>query len=51
MKRIIDRYTSKNEGPLVFITAAVHGNEPSGVQALQEVFKQLRAANASINVH
>jgi len=49
MKRIIDRYTSKNEGPLVFITAAVHGNEPSGVQALQEVFKQLRAANASIN--
>jgi len=48
MKRIIDRYTSKREGPLVFITAAVHGNEPSGVQALEEVFKQLRAVNATI---
>lgn len=49
MKRIIDRYTSKNDGPLIFITAAVHGNEPSGVEALQEVFKQLNESKASIN--
>ncbi|WP_194851641.1 M14 family metallopeptidase [Nonlabens antarcticus] len=49
MKRIIDRYSSKGDGPLVFVTAAVHGNEPSGVRALEEVFKQLRASNASIN--
>jgi succinylglutamate desuccinylase len=49
MNRIIDRYTSNNDGPLVFITAAVHGNEPSGVQALEEVFEQLNAVNATIN--
>jgi len=49
MDRIIDRYTSEKDGPLVFITAAVHGNEPSGVEALKEVFKQLRAVGAHIN--
>ena len=48
MERIIDRYTSGNAGPLVFITAAVHGNEPSGVQALEEVFTQLQAAKPKI---
>ncbi len=49
MERIIDRYTSSNVGPLVFITAAVHGNEPSGEQALKEVFAQLRVAKPKIN--
>lgn len=49
MNRIIDRYTSKKDGPLVFITAAVHGNEPSGVEALEAVFKQLKASKAVIN--
>ena len=49
MKRIIGRYSSNNDGPLVFITAAVHGNEPSGVEALEEVFKQLQASEAIIN--
>ncbi len=49
MNRIIDRYTTHHDGPLVFITAAVHGNEPSGVEALQEVFKQLHESSASIN--
>ncbi|WP_041497463.1 M14 family metallopeptidase [Nonlabens marinus] len=49
MKRIIDRYTCNTIGPLVFITAAVHGNEPSGVKALEEVFSQLRASKAQIN--
>ncbi|MGB5982679.1 MAG: succinylglutamate desuccinylase/aspartoacylase family protein [Nonlabens sp.] len=48
MERIIARYTTGEAGPLVFITAAVHGNEPSGVHALEEVFTQLRAADAKI---
>jgi succinylglutamate desuccinylase len=39
--RIIGKYTSNNKGPLLFVTAGIHGNEPSGVKALEEVFKQL----------
>lgn len=39
--RIIGKYDSGIEGPLLFITAGVHGNEPSGVVALQQVFKIL----------
>ncbi|ARN78555.1 succinylglutamate desuccinylase [Nonlabens spongiae] len=48
MERIINKYTSGDAGPLVFITAAVHGNEPSGVQALEEVFTQLQTAKPKI---
>lgn len=47
--RIIGKYTSNNEGPLIFITAGVHGNEPSGVQALQRVFNQLEKVKPEIN--
>ncbi|WP_121666547.1 succinylglutamate desuccinylase/aspartoacylase domain-containing protein [Mesonia aquimarina] len=39
--RIIGTYDSKKKGPLLLITAGVHGNEPSGVQALLNVFKEL----------
>lgn len=39
--RIIGKYTNNKDGPLLFITAGIHGNEPSGVEALQEVFEQL----------
>ena len=39
--RIIGKYTSSKKGPLLFVTAGIHGNEPSGVKALEEVFKQL----------
>lgn len=40
-ERIIGNYTSNKEGPLLFVTAGVHGNEPSGVTALQKVFEEL----------
>lgn len=40
-KRIIGRYGGKVEGPLVLGIGAVHGNEPAGVKALEEVFKML----------
>lgn len=46
--RIIGTYTSNNEGPLLFITAGVHGNEPSGVKALEKVFEQLNKAKPEI---
>jgi len=41
--RILGSYTCNKDGPLLFITAAIHGNEPSGVHALQRVFKILHA--------
>ncbi len=40
--RIIGKYSSEENGPLLFITAAVHGNEPSGVEALNKVFNALK---------
>ncbi len=40
-ERVIGTYTSNKKGPLLFITAAVHGNEPSGVRALEKIFKTL----------
>lgn len=39
--RIIGKYTSGKEGPLLFVTAGIHGNEPSGVEALETVFEEL----------
>lgn len=47
--RIIGEYTTGKPGPLLFITAGVHGNEPSGVQALGRVFKDLQTSKAQIN--
>lgn len=39
--RIIGKYSSGKKGPLLFVTGGIHGNEPSGVKALQTVFKEL----------
>lgn len=39
--RIIGTYETGNSGPLLFITAAVHGNEPAGYLALEKVFEIL----------
>ncbi len=41
MKRLIGRYTGSRPGALVVVTAALHGNEPAGVLALEEVFRLL----------
>ncbi|MCG2430317.1 succinylglutamate desuccinylase/aspartoacylase domain-containing protein [Aequorivita xiaoshiensis] len=46
--RIIGTYTSNKAGPLLFITAGVHGNEPSGVYALKQVFKILQKEKPKI---
>lgn len=46
--RIIGKYTSNRKGPLLFVTAGIHGNEPSGVKALEEVFKQLEITKPEI---
>ena len=39
--RIIGKYEGDKEGPLLLVTAGVHGNEPSGVKALESVFAEL----------
>jgi len=41
MERIIGTYTGAEGGALVLVFGAVHGNEPAGVQALQEIFSML----------
>lgn len=39
--RIIGKYKGTEPGPLLVITAAMHGNEPAGVRALDLLFKML----------
>ncbi|SHG41366.1 succinylglutamate desuccinylase [Salegentibacter echinorum] len=46
--RIIGKYSSNQKGPLLFVTAGIHGNEPSGIKALEEVFKQLEKIKPQI---
>lgn len=48
LSRIIGEYTSGVAGPLLFVTAGIHGNEPSGVIALKKVFKELEQTQPSI---
>lgn len=47
-ERIIGNYTSNIEGPLLFVTGGVHGNEPSGVNALKKVFQELNKTKPEI---
>lgn len=47
-RRIIGNYTSNKKGPLLFVTAGVHGNEPSGVNALKRVFAELEKTQPEI---
>lgn len=41
LERIIGTYTGSEPGALVVVFGAVHGNEPAGVLALEEVFRML----------
>ncbi|MBL7774571.1 MAG: succinylglutamate desuccinylase/aspartoacylase family protein, partial [Saprospiraceae bacterium] len=41
MDRIIGSYTGPEPGALVVVFGAIHGNEPAGVLALQELFRML----------
>ena len=40
-ERILGIYKGNTKGPLLCVTVAVHGNEPSGVLALEQIFKTL----------
>lgn len=39
--RVIGKYQGSEKGPLFLVTAGVHGNEASGVKALQNIFAEL----------
>lgn len=39
--RVIGRVDGSRPGPLVVVTAAIHGNEPAGVHALSDVFHRI----------
>ncbi len=40
--RIIDRYQGEERGPLLLVLGSIHGNEPAGTLALQELFSMLK---------
>lgn len=44
LSRIIGSIGGEQPGPLVIATAALHGNEPAGVHALEQAFQMLHAA-------
>ncbi|WP_424493544.1 succinylglutamate desuccinylase [Salinimicrobium sp. GXAS 041] len=46
--RVIGKYEGEKGGPLLLVTAGVHGNEPSGVYALKTIFAELEKNNPSI---
>ena len=41
-QRVIGRYTGKKNGPLLIVFGAMHGNEPAGVLALEQLFAMLK---------
>lgn len=41
VKRVIGTYEGKEKGTLLLVFAAIHGNEPAGVHALEFLFKML----------
>ncbi len=47
--RIIFSCCGDSNGPFVIFSSGVHGNEPSGVLALRNVFEQIVALNIQIN--
>ena len=43
--RLIGQYRGESPGPTLIFTAGIHGNEPAGIFALQEVFEKLQSSN------
>ncbi|HSE83303.1 MAG TPA: succinylglutamate desuccinylase/aspartoacylase family protein [Thermodesulfobacteriota bacterium] len=49
IERLIGRYTNNSPGPTVVCVGGIHGNEPSGVFALNEVLKELQRIEPQFN--
>jgi len=41
LERIIGSYAGSKKGPLLICFGGIHGNEPAGIQAIEEVFERL----------
>ncbi len=46
--RVLGTYTANKNGPLLFVSGGVHGNEPSGVKAIQNVMDVLKKETPQI---
>lgn len=46
--RLIGRIAGANPGPLLLVTAGLHGNEPAGITALERVFDTLQRGHHAI---
>ncbi len=46
--RIIGHITTGKPGPTMVIFGGIHGNEPAGVRALEEVFRKLKTGQAGL---
>lgn len=40
--RVVDRYEGKETGPLLICIGGMHGNEPAGIKAIEEIFRLLQ---------
>lgn len=47
--RIIGQITTGKPGPTMVVFGGIHGNEPAGVRALEEVFLKLKTGQASFD--
>ncbi|MDX2175188.1 MAG: succinylglutamate desuccinylase/aspartoacylase family protein [Candidatus Sumerlaeia bacterium] len=46
--RLLGSYDSGRPGPLLLVTAGLHGNEPAGLRAVEAVLRQLRSSRPPI---
>ena len=46
MERLIGTYTEGVEGPLLFVIGGMHGNEPAGIHALENLFSLLNTEHS-----
>jgi hypothetical protein len=51
LKRILGHIKGREPGPVLVFFGGIHGNEPSGVQALQHVFAELDRNPMPVNGH
>ena len=49
VNRIISKIEGSHPGPTLIFTAGIHGNEPSGIFALQQVLEELKEKNTPIH--
>ncbi|MDA0197013.1 MAG: succinylglutamate desuccinylase/aspartoacylase family protein [Bacteroidetes bacterium] len=49
VQRILGTYKGKRSGPTLIFMAGIHGNETSGIEALQEVFSTLKSIKPEIS--